>query len=151
MASFCLRASSATPGFGRARLQARLCNHAALAVLAWRSSSDISTCHAICSGTIGKKDIAVGVMGLKEQMANPMFVTKAADVRLKPRTTRVDLICRPILPTKCPDAQGGVGYGVDETQKVEDSWRVIGKPCSFSWSTKAFFWQAQTKLIKALG
>jgi len=42
-------------------------------------------------GTIGKKDIAVGVMGLKEQMANPMFVTK-----------------------------GGVGYGVDETQKVVD-------------------------------
>ncbi|CAK9082205.1 unnamed protein product [Durusdinium trenchii] len=42
-------------------------------------------------GNIGKKDIAVGVAKLKEQMANPMFVTK-----------------------------GGVGYGVDETQKVED-------------------------------
>jgi hypothetical protein len=40
-------------------------------------------------GGIGKKDIAVGVAGLKQQMANPMFVTK-----------------------------GGVGYGVDETQKV---------------------------------
>ncbi|CAL1128640.1 unnamed protein product [Cladocopium goreaui] len=39
----------------------------------------------------GKKDIAVAVAKLKEQMANPMFVTK-----------------------------GGVGYGVDETQKVED-------------------------------
>ncbi|CAK9049551.1 Chaperone protein DnaJ [Durusdinium trenchii] len=36
-------------------------------------------------------DIAVGVAKLKEQMSNPMFVTK-----------------------------GGVGYGVDETQKVED-------------------------------
>merc|ERR1712187_142743 len=42
-------------------------------------------------GTIGKKDIAEGMKGLKEQMKNPMFVTKA-----------------------------GVGYGVDETQKVED-------------------------------
>ena len=42
-------------------------------------------------GAIGKKDIAVGVQGLKAQMANPMFVTK-----------------------------GGVGYGVDETQKVVD-------------------------------
>ncbi|CAK9049545.1 Chaperone protein DnaJ [Durusdinium trenchii] len=42
-------------------------------------------------GNIGKKDIAVGVAKLKEQMSNPMFVTK-----------------------------GGVGYGVDETQKVED-------------------------------
>ncbi|CAE7299161.1 dnaJ, partial [Symbiodinium sp. KB8] len=42
-------------------------------------------------GSIGKKDIAVGVQGLKAQMANPMFVTK-----------------------------GGVGYGVDETQKVVD-------------------------------
>mmetsp|Transcript_22017 Transcript_22017/g.48373 ORF Transcript_22017/g.48373 Transcript_22017/m.48373 type:complete len:221 (-) Transcript_22017:101-763(-) len=42
-------------------------------------------------GNIGKKDIAVGVAKLKEQMANPMFVTKA-----------------------------GVGYGVDEMQKVED-------------------------------
>jgi len=40
-------------------------------------------------GSIGKKDIAVGVAKLKEQMANPMFVTK-----------------------------GGVGYGVDESQKV---------------------------------
>merc|ERR1712084_51045 len=36
-------------------------------------------------GTIGKKDIAVGVAGLKEQMKNPMFVSK-----------------------------GGVGYGVDD-------------------------------------
>jgi len=42
-------------------------------------------------GNIGKKDIAMGMAGLKEQMKNPMFVTK-----------------------------GGVGYGVDETQKVED-------------------------------
>ncbi|CAJ1368973.1 unnamed protein product, partial [Effrenium voratum] len=42
-------------------------------------------------GNIGKKDIAVGVEKLKQQMANPMFVTKA-----------------------------GVGYGVDETQKVVD-------------------------------
>ncbi|CAE7439330.1 dnaJ [Symbiodinium natans] len=42
-------------------------------------------------GNIGKKDIAVGVQGLIAQMKNPMFVTK-----------------------------GGVGYGVDETQKVED-------------------------------
>jgi len=41
--------------------------------------------------TIGKKDIAIGLAGLKEQMKNPMFVSK-----------------------------GGVGYGVDETQKVED-------------------------------
>merc|ERR1711879_770374 len=40
-------------------------------------------------GNIGRKDIAVGMEGLKAQMANPMFVTK-----------------------------GGVGYGVDETQKV---------------------------------
>jgi len=40
-------------------------------------------------GNIGKKDIVVGVEGLKAQMANPMFVTK-----------------------------GGVGYGVDETAKV---------------------------------
>ena len=40
-------------------------------------------------GNIGKKDIAVGMASLKEQMANPMFVTK-----------------------------GGGGYGVDETQKV---------------------------------
>merc|ERR1712127_477117 len=40
-------------------------------------------------GNIGKKDIAVGTESLKTQMANPMFVTK-----------------------------GGVGYGVDETQKV---------------------------------
>jgi len=42
-------------------------------------------------GNIGKKDISVGMAGLKAQMANPMFVTK-----------------------------GGVGYGVDETQKVTD-------------------------------
>jgi len=42
-------------------------------------------------GTIGKKDIAVGIAGLKEQMKNPMFVTK-----------------------------GGIGYGVDETKKVID-------------------------------
>jgi len=42
-------------------------------------------------GTIGKKDIKVGIEGLKAQMKNPMFVTK-----------------------------GGIGYGVDETQKVED-------------------------------
>jgi hypothetical protein len=42
-------------------------------------------------GGIGKKDIAVGVAGLKEQMKNPMFVSK-----------------------------GGVGYGVDETKKVID-------------------------------
>ncbi|CAE8654209.1 unnamed protein product [Polarella glacialis] len=40
-------------------------------------------------GNIGKKDIAVGMDGLKVQMKNPMFVTK-----------------------------GGVGYGVDETLKV---------------------------------
>merc|ERR1712211_222484 len=42
-------------------------------------------------GNIGKKDIAIAMQGLKAQMANPMFVTK-----------------------------GGVGYGVDETQKVAD-------------------------------
>merc|ERR1711933_341951 len=42
-------------------------------------------------GSIGKKDIKMGVEGLKAQMKNPMFVTK-----------------------------GGVGYGVDETQKVVD-------------------------------
>jgi len=42
-------------------------------------------------GTIGKKDIAMGMAGLKEQFKAPMFVTK-----------------------------GGIGYGVDETQKVED-------------------------------
>merc|ERR1712039_998194 len=42
-------------------------------------------------GTVGKKDIAVGMASLMEQMKNPMFVTK-----------------------------GGVGYGVDEMQKVED-------------------------------
>jgi hypothetical protein len=42
-------------------------------------------------GTIGKKDIAVGLAGLVEQMKNPMFVSK-----------------------------GGVGYGVDESQKVLD-------------------------------
>jgi len=40
-------------------------------------------------GNVGKKDIAIAIQGLKVQMANPMFVTKA-----------------------------GVGYGVDETQKV---------------------------------
>merc|ERR1712203_813470 len=42
-------------------------------------------------GTVGKKDIAVGVASMMEQMKSPMFVTK-----------------------------GGIGYGVDETQKVED-------------------------------
>merc|ERR1712183_500475 len=42
-------------------------------------------------GTIGKKDIAIAMQGLKQQFANPMFVSK-----------------------------GGVGYGVDETQKVAD-------------------------------
>merc|ERR1712211_189498 len=42
-------------------------------------------------GNIGKKDIAIAMQSLKEQMKNPMFVTK-----------------------------GGVGYGVDETQKVAD-------------------------------
>jgi len=42
-------------------------------------------------GTIGKKDIKVGIEGLKAQMKNPMFVSK-----------------------------GGIGYGIDETQKVED-------------------------------
>merc|ERR1719373_21341 len=42
-------------------------------------------------GTVGKKDIAVGIQGLVEQMKNPMFVSK-----------------------------GGIGYGVDETRKVED-------------------------------
>mmetsp|Transcript_7922 Transcript_7922/g.11013 ORF Transcript_7922/g.11013 Transcript_7922/m.11013 type:complete len:224 (+) Transcript_7922:96-767(+) len=42
-------------------------------------------------GTIGKKDIAIAMEGLKTQMKNPMFVTK-----------------------------GGVGYGVDETMKVVD-------------------------------
>merc|ERR1712050_493784 len=42
-------------------------------------------------GTIGKKDIKMGMEGLKAQMKNPMFVSK-----------------------------GGVGYGVDETQKVVD-------------------------------
>merc|ERR1711933_665463 len=42
-------------------------------------------------GTVGKKDIAVGIKGLMEQMKSPMFVSK-----------------------------GGIGYGVDETQKVED-------------------------------
>merc|ERR1712048_1460097 len=42
-------------------------------------------------GTIGKKDIKVGMEGFKAQMKNPMFVSK-----------------------------GGVGYGVDETQKVVD-------------------------------
>jgi len=42
-------------------------------------------------GTIGKKDISVGIEGLKAQFKNPMFVSK-----------------------------GGIGYGVDETQKVVD-------------------------------
>ncbi|CAE8593283.1 unnamed protein product [Polarella glacialis] len=42
-------------------------------------------------GNVGKKDIAVGMAGLKVQMKKPMFVTKA-----------------------------GVGYGVDETLKVVD-------------------------------
>jgi len=42
-------------------------------------------------GNIGKKDIAIAMQGLKVQMANPMFVTKA-----------------------------GVGYGVDEMKKVVD-------------------------------
>merc|ERR1719229_1034192 len=42
-------------------------------------------------GTVGKRDIAPAMEGLKAQMQNPMFVTK-----------------------------GGVGYGVDETQKVVD-------------------------------
>mmetsp|Transcript_94825 Transcript_94825/g.268070 ORF Transcript_94825/g.268070 Transcript_94825/m.268070 type:complete len:228 (+) Transcript_94825:75-758(+) len=42
-------------------------------------------------GNIGKKDIAVGIQSLKDQMKNPMFVTK-----------------------------GGVGYGADELQKVVD-------------------------------
>lgn len=42
-------------------------------------------------GTIGKKDIEMGIKGLKEQFKNPMFVTK-----------------------------GGIGYGVDETKKVVD-------------------------------
>jgi len=42
-------------------------------------------------GNIGKKDIAVGMASLKEQMKNPMFVTK-----------------------------GGVGYGTDEMSKVVD-------------------------------
>merc|ERR1711933_321986 len=42
-------------------------------------------------GAIGKKDIKVGMESFKAQMKNPMFVTK-----------------------------GGVGYGVDETQKVVD-------------------------------
>merc|ERR1712012_860647 len=41
--------------------------------------------------TLGRKDIAAAMPILKEQMKNPMFVTK-----------------------------GGVGYGVDETQKVVD-------------------------------
>jgi len=44
-------------------------------------------------GTIGKKDIAVGLQGLIEQMKNPF-----------PGTI----------------SKGGVGYGVDETQKVVD-------------------------------
>ena len=34
-------------------------------------------------GGIGKKDIEVGVKGLKEQMKNPMFVTKGG-VCLRP-------------------------------------------------------------------
>jgi len=42
-------------------------------------------------GTIGNKDIAIGLEGLKAQMKNPMFVSK-----------------------------GGIGYGVDETKKVVD-------------------------------
>merc|ERR1712066_407687 len=42
-------------------------------------------------GTIGKKDIKMGMEGLKAQMKNPMFVTK-----------------------------GGIGYGIDETKKVVD-------------------------------
>merc|ERR1712039_558723 len=42
-------------------------------------------------GTIGKKDIKVGMESFKAQMKNPMFVTK-----------------------------GDIGYGVAETQKVED-------------------------------
>merc|ERR1712045_318080 len=42
-------------------------------------------------GTIGRKDIAVGLAGLKEQFKSPMFVTK-----------------------------GGIGYGVDEMSKVTD-------------------------------
>merc|ERR1712107_921683 len=42
-------------------------------------------------GAIGKKDIAVGVKGLAEQMKAPMFVSK-----------------------------GGIGYGVDETWEVVD-------------------------------
>mmetsp|Transcript_61226 Transcript_61226/g.99111 ORF Transcript_61226/g.99111 Transcript_61226/m.99111 type:complete len:226 (+) Transcript_61226:42-719(+) len=42
-------------------------------------------------GNIGKKDIAVGMAGFKEQMKNPMFPVK-----------------------------GGVGYGIDETLKVMD-------------------------------
>jgi len=42
-------------------------------------------------GTIGKKDIAEGIARLREQMKAPMFVSK-----------------------------GGVGYGVDESEKVED-------------------------------
>merc|ERR1712056_75201 len=41
--------------------------------------------------TLGRKDIAAAMPILKEQMKNPMFVSK-----------------------------GGVGYGVDETQKVID-------------------------------
>merc|ERR1719511_452122 len=42
-------------------------------------------------GSIGKRDIALGMANMKEQFKKPSFVTK-----------------------------GGVGYGVDETQKVED-------------------------------
>merc|ERR1719150_2217145 len=42
-------------------------------------------------GTIGMKDIAVGMASMKEQFKNPMYVSK-----------------------------GGVGYGVDETRKVAD-------------------------------
>jgi len=42
-------------------------------------------------GTIGKKDIAIGMAGIKEQFKNPMFVSK-----------------------------GGIGYGIDETEKVVD-------------------------------
>merc|ERR1712032_12257 len=47
-------------------------------------------------GTVGKKDIAVGTKGLVEQMKSPMFVSK-----------------------------GGIGYGVDETQKV----RAVRQAC----------------------
>merc|ERR1712039_879508 len=42
-------------------------------------------------GTIGKRDIKIGYESFKAQFRNPMFVSK-----------------------------GGIGYGVDETQKVAD-------------------------------